>query len=108
MLIRLITSSYVRLLELSLWTSLAFAAIVGYHLAVPLIGLFGMVFTNELAGKLVGAVVLTTLMFLSLAAAVGPILVVIDIRQSLRRIEARRDRDDALTAAPFERREPSI
>jgi hypothetical protein len=109
MLTRLIVASYVWLLETALWLTLAIAGVVGYHSTVPLMNAIGAEVTPEFAWKIVGTLVFLVITFLVLAVLTGPALVLIDLRQAVRSIEAKREGGSAVRASlPFERKEPSI
>ena len=109
MLTRLIVASYAWLLETALWFALALAGVVGYHFTVPVMNAAGAVLTPEFAWKVLGALVFPVITFLVLAAITGPFLILMDVRQAVRNIEARLERgEDVRGSLPFERREPSI
>jgi hypothetical protein len=109
MLTRLIVASYAWLLEIALWLMLAVAGLAGYHGTVPLMHAAGAVPTSEFAWQVVGALVFPVVTFLLLAIATGPLLLLVDIRQSVRSIEARLERGESDRGSlPFERKEPSI
>jgi len=109
MLTRLIVASYVWLLEAALWATIALAAVAGYNLTVPVMSAAGAALTPEFAWKLLGALVFTAITFLVLAVVTGPILILIDIRQAARSIQARLEQEEDLRRSPpSERREPSI
>ena len=109
MLTRLIVASYAWLVETALWLSIGLAAVVGYHVTVPVASAAGAVLTPEFAWKLLGALALAAVAFLLLAVVTGPLLVLMDIRQTVRSIEARLETEDSLRRAPgAERMEPSL
>ena len=109
MLTRLIVASYVWLLEAALWFMLAVGGVVGYHVTVTLMNAVGAQLTPEFAWKMLGALVFLVITFLVLAVITGPLLVLMDVRQAVRNIEARLERGEAVRGSlPFERREPSI
>ena len=109
MLTRLIVASYAWLLEAALWLTLALSSVAGYHVTVPLMNDAGAVPTYELAWKLFGALLFPILTFLALAVLIGPLLILVDIRQAARHIEARLARgEDLRTPLPLERREPTL
>ena len=109
MLTRLIVSSYVWLLEIALWLTIVLLAVVGYQVTVPVMNAAGAVPTPEFGWKLVGAFVLPVVTFLGLAVVTGPFLILMDVRQAVRSIEARLDREANARQTPAsERREPSI
>ena len=109
MLTKLIVASYAWLLEIALWFALVFASIVGYHITVPIMSAAGVVLTPEFGGQILGALIFPVITFPVLAAIAGPFLVLIDVRQAVRSIEARLERGvDVRESLPYERREPSI
>ena len=109
MLTRLIVISYVWPLEAALWFAIALAAVVGYHISVPIMSAAGAVFAPELTWKLLGALIFPAITFFILAIVAGPILILIDVRQAVRKIDARLGRkEDFERPQSSERREPSI
>jgi len=109
MLTRLIVVSYVRLIEIALWLMLIFAGVAGYHVTVPIMNATGAVLSPEFAWKIFGALVFPVITFLVLAVITGPFLILVDVRQAVRNIEARLERgEDVSKSLPFERREPSF
>jgi len=112
MLTRLIVASYAWLLEAALWVALALAGLVGYHFTVDIMDAVGAVPTPVLGWKILGGLVFVGIAFLFLAVFAGPVLVLMDVRQVVRSIEARleqagRSEDIRGPLAP-ERKEPSI
>lgn len=109
MLTRLIVVSYVWLLETALWITLVLSSVVGYHITVPLMNEMGAVPTHEFTWKILGALLFPIITFLGVAIIAGPLLVLLDVRQSVRNIEARSNREEeARKSLPTERREPHI
>lgn len=109
MLTRLIVALYAWLLEIALWLMLPLAGVMGYHVTVPLMINAGAVLTNEFAWKLCGALFFPVVAFLVLAVVIGPLLILVDIRQAVRRIEARLEKREASsTSLPIKRREPTL
>ena len=109
MLTRLIVASYVWWVEIVLWLMLILAGVWGYHVTVPIINSAGAVVSPEFAWKIFGALVCPVITFLVLAVINGPFLILVDIRQAVRNIEARMERgEDVSKPLPFERREPSL
>jgi hypothetical protein len=109
MLTKLIVASYIWILEIALWLTLTVAVVVGYHVTVPIMNDAGAVLTNEFAWKLCGALLFPVITFLVLAVITGPLLVLVDVRQAVRRIEARLERSEDVGASlPLERREPTL
>ena len=109
MLTKLIVALYVWLLEIALWLTLPLAGVLGYHVTVPIMNNAGAVLTNEFAWKICGALVFPIITFLVLAVITGPFLVLVDVRNAVRNIEARLERGkDVSNSLPLERREPSF
>lgn len=109
MLTRLIVALYAWLLEIALWLMLPLAGVLGYHVTVPLMINAGAVLTNEFAWKLCGALLFPGIVFLVVAVVIGPFLMLVDIRQAVRHIEASLERRDAVsTSLPIKRREPIL
>lgn len=109
MLTRLILAFYPWLLEVALWLALLVAGFVGYNFVAPAMHVAGVALTPEDPGKIVGALILLGITFVGLAAVVGPILMLMDVRRAVRSIEARLEREvDVRGSLPVERREPSI
>jgi len=109
MLSRLIVNVYGWIIEIWLWFVLLVSAVVGFHIAVPILKDAGAVLENEMAWKILGAGVFPLLAFLSLAVFFGPILVLVDIRKSIRALEASNlGSAGAMTVPPLEHREPYL
>lgn len=89
MLTRLIVSSYVWLVEAALWITIVASAVVGYLVTIPAISAAGAVATPELGWRLLGALVFSVFTFLVLAMFTGPALILVDLRQAVRNIEAK-------------------
>jgi hypothetical protein len=86
---------------------LLIAGIAGYHRVVPILKNSGAVLENELAWRLLGAFVSPLVAFLALAVLFGPILVLVDIRKSVRTLEALARNDDG-AVTPIEYKEPHL
>jgi hypothetical protein len=109
MLTRLITLSYAWLLEVTLWVSLGFAGIAGYNVTVPVLQAMGASPSPEFTWKLLGACAFIGVVFLLLAVITGPLLILLDVRQAVRSIEAKLvGRAGVAESRPTGRREPSI
>jgi hypothetical protein len=89
MLTRLIVDLYAWIIEISLWCVLLISSVVGYHYAVPMLKVAGLIFEDHTAGKLVGALVFVLATFLLSAALAGPFLLLVDIRKSVRALVTR-------------------
>ena len=109
MLTKLIVALYVWLLEIALWLTLPLAGVWGYHVTVPIMNDAGAVLTNAFAWRICGALVFPILAFVVLAVITGPFLILVDVRNAVRNIEARLDRGkDVSNSLPLEHREPSF
>jgi hypothetical protein len=109
MLTRLITASYAWLLEVTLWVSLALAGIAGYNATMPILQALGASPSPELTWKMLGACALIGVVFLLLAVITGPLLILLDVRQAVRSIEAKLVSREGFDGSwPTGRREPTI
>jgi low affinity Fe/Cu permease len=88
MLTRLIVKLYTWIIEISLWLALLASAVVGYNTPVPFIRDAGPLTDNAMAWSIYMAIFMPVLVFLFLAVVTGPLLVLVDIRRSVRAIEA--------------------
>jgi hypothetical protein len=79
--------------------------IAGYRYTVSLLNSAGLILENDLAWSISGALVFTVVVLPVLALLAGPLLMLIDIRNSLAAIETRRD-DRRSELPPPECREP--
>jgi hypothetical protein len=89
MLIKLVVASYALLLEILLWLVLAAASITGYEVTMPIMHSVGLIPEHEVAWKIIGALAFPVIAFLFLAVIMGPMLVIVDIRDAIRNIEAK-------------------
>jgi hypothetical protein len=87
MLTRLIVNCYAWIIEISLWLTLLVSGVVGYHFTVPILNAAGLIPANEGAWKIYGALFCLLATFLVLAVFIGPLLVLLDIRTSVRALE---------------------
>jgi len=87
MLTRLIVNLYAWIIEISLWLMLLISVVAGYHFAVPILNAAGLILENEMAWKAYGALFFLVATFLVLAVFIGPFLVLLDIRKSVRALE---------------------
>ncbi len=106
MLTRLIVNIYGWIIEIYLWFMLLISAVAGYYYTVPLLKAAGGILENETAWKLYGALLFSVATFLMLAVFTGPLLVLVDIRKSVRAIETKNS--DNSGVLPFDPREPSL
>jgi hypothetical protein len=88
MLTRLIPAIYVGLIEITLWLVLLIAGLVGYVAAVPAAKSAGWLLTNEVGLRIGGAMLCVAVTFLVACVVAGPLLVLMDIRRSVKAIEA--------------------
>jgi hypothetical protein len=89
MLTRLIGDLYAWIIEIYLWFVVLISSVAGYHYTVPILKAAGLTLENQTAGKLLGAVVFAFVTFLVSAVAIGPIVVLLDIRKSVRTLETK-------------------
>src|SRR5215467_8072344 len=90
MLTRLTVDLYTWIIEIYLWVVLVLSSFVGYHYAVPILGSVGLIVEGPQTGtKLVAALSFAIAAFLAAAVVTGPILVLFDIRRSIRSLEAK-------------------
>lgn len=107
MLSRLIVGVYAWLIEISLWLVLLLSGVAGYHNAAPILAGAGLILEPHIGGKIVGALIFAVAAFLVSAVALGPILVLFDIRKSIKTLEARKG-GFAAWDQRAERKEPSL
>jgi hypothetical protein len=109
MLTRLIAASYAWLLEVALWVSLTFAGIAGYNATIPLMEVLGASPYPEFAWKIIGACAFIVVVFLILAIFSGPLLILLDIRISVKSIAVKMASHEAGDGyRPTERRDPTM
>jgi hypothetical protein len=107
MLTRLIVDLYAWIIEISLWFMLLISGVAGYYNTVPILNRVGWVLENETAWKIYGALFFPVATFLVSTVLIGPFLVLVDIRKSVRALEMK-NRGSGSTSRdlPAERREP--
>lgn len=88
MLTRLIVDLYGWIIEIALWFVLLIAGIAGFRQMVPILKSYGWIPESEVTWRIFGAVGFPVVMFLILVVLFGPILVLVDIRKSVRSLEA--------------------
>ena len=93
MLTKLIVDLYGWIIEIFLWFILLIAGIAGFLSVVPILKTAGAIPENEIAWRILGAVVSPLVAFVALAVLFGPILVLVDIRKSVRVLEATNNRN---------------
>jgi len=89
MLTRLTVNLYTWIIEIYLWFTLLIAGVLGYYYTVPALHAAGAILENEAVWRIVGALFFAVATFLMLAVLIGPILVLFDIRRSVRAIETK-------------------
>ena len=107
MLTRLIVDLYAWIIEISLWFVLLISGMAGYYYTVPILKAAGGIPENETAWKIYGALFFAIAAFLVLAVVTGPILVLVDIRKSVRALETRNSGSSS-RVLPSGPREPSL
>ncbi len=109
MLTRLIVDLYGWIIEIFLWFILLIAGVAGFHGLVPILKSSGWVLQSETAWRIFGAVAAPVAVFLVLVVLIGPILVLVDIRKSVRSLEAAtRGSGSDSAVLPIEHREPHL
>ncbi|MES1264887.1 MAG: hypothetical protein ABUU24_04450 [Variovorax sp.] len=109
MLTRLIVDLYAWIIEIVLWILLVVAALAGFFGAVPMLTSIGLNADNALAWKVFSALALPLLVFLLLVVLLGPFLVLLDIRKSVRAFEASLfGSQGRATVPPLEYKEPHL
>lgn len=89
MLTRWIVDLYAWLIEIALWIFVLIAAVGGFFGTVPMLSNAGWVIENDGAWSFAGAICLAAFAFLLAAVFVGPVVILVDIRKSLRALEKR-------------------
>ena len=109
MLTRLIVELYAWIIEISLWLMLLTSGVFGYYYTVPLLNGAGAILENEAVWNIVGAFFFVVGAFLVSAMAIGPLLLLVEIRKSVRALEAKHSsRGGGGRGKPIELREPSL
>ena len=107
MLSRLVVNLYAWMIETYLWLILVVSAVAGYYYTVPILKHAGLIPENEIVWKIYGALFFAIGIFLLTALAFGPILVLLDIRKSVRNLE-RKNGGIGIGIPPAERKEPFL
>jgi hypothetical protein len=108
MLTRLIVDLYGWFIEIFLWFILLVAGVAGFYRVVPILKSSGWVLENEMAWRIFGTVVSPVVVFLVLVVLFGPILLLVDIRKSVRVLEASKQGSGGATVLPVEYKEPHL
>ncbi len=109
MLTRLIVNLYAWIIEISLWFMLVISGVAGYYYTVPTLNAAGWILENETAWNIYGALLFPVAAFLVSAALTGPFLVLVDIRKSIRALEAKNSGSSSSSRdLPAEPKEPSL
>lgn len=106
MLTRVIVDLYAWIIEFALWALILASALLGFAFFVPAVGEAGWVLEHELAWRILGAVLSATFAFLTAVVFVGPLVLLVDIRRSVRDIESRLIDADPKQEAPAHRPNP--
>jgi hypothetical protein len=107
MLTTLIPAIYVGLIEITLWLALLVAGFVGYVAAVPAAKSAGWLLTNEVGLRIGGAMLCVAVTSLVACVVTGLLLELMDIRRSVKVIEAR-SMDSGVEDLRTDRVEPSF
>jgi len=107
MLTRLIVDVYAWIIEIYLWLVLLISSVYGYHYAGSIFRSAGLILEPQAGGQIVGALIFALAAFLVSAVVAGPVLVLVDIRRSIKSLEAKDDSVGA-RAQKTERREPTL
>ena len=110
MLTRLIVDLYAWIIEISLWFMLLVAGIFGYHFTVPMLNSTGAILENEAVWQIYGAGFFAIGAFLLSAVVIGPFLLLLDIRKSVRALESKQSVGGRVGGGPPSKtvREPSL
>jgi len=107
MLTRLIVDVYVWIIEIYLWLVLLISSVYGYHYAGPILRGTGLILEPQAGGQIAGALLFALAAFLVSAVIAGPVLVLVDIRRSIKSLEAKDDRFGTWVQKT-ERKEPTL
>jgi len=110
MLTRLIVDLYAWIIEISLWAMLLIAAVAGYYFTVPMLYSAGAILDNEAVWQIYGAAFFAIGAFLASAVVIGPFLLLVDIRKSVRVLESKHSGSSPGSGRtiPVTAREPSL
>lgn len=89
MLTRLIVDLYAWIIEVALWSALVLAAVLGFIFFVPMMNDAGWVIEHQLPWRTFGALIAIGVAFLLSAVLAGPLVLLVDIRRSVKAIESR-------------------
>ena len=108
MLCRLTVNLYAWIIEIYLWFSVLISGVVGYYFTVPILNSTGAILENEVAWKIAGALFFAVATFLMLAVLVGPFLMLVDIRKSVRALATESSGSSSGRGLPPEHKEPFL
>jgi hypothetical protein len=100
MLTRLTVNVYAWIIEIYLWFALLVAGVLGYYYTVPALDAAGAIVEHEVVWKISGALFFAVTTFLMLAVLVGPFLMLVDIRKSVRALEKKSSGSDNDSDSP--------
>jgi len=86
---RLVVDLYAWIIEIALWLVLLVFGVVGFQYALGVLNDSGLVFQNPAAWRVVGGLLFAVGGFIVFAVLVGPFLILVDIRKSVRALEMR-------------------
>jgi len=107
MLSKVTVNLYAWIIEIYLWFTLLISGVVGYYYTVPALHAAGAILENEAVWKIYGAVFFAVATFLMLAVLVGPFLMLVDIRKSVRAL-ATKSSGSSGRGLPAELKEPFL
>jgi hypothetical protein len=108
MLTRLIVNLYAWIMEIFLWLMLVISGVAGYHYTVPLLKAAGAIPDSEAVWKIYGALCFAVGTLLVSAVVIGPVLVLVDIRKSVRAFETKKISGGRSGVLPAECKEPLL
>ena len=108
MLTKLIVDLYGWIIEVSLWFILLISGVAGFQSAVPALKYAGLILEYETAWKILGAAFFSVVAFLVIAVLIGPFLVLLDIRKSVRALKATNRGGGSSGSQQVEYREPHL
>ena len=90
MLTRWIVDLYAWIIEIALWCFLVASAAAGYFWTVPILSDAGWIIESERSWAIAGAILSVAAAFLLFAMILGPVVILVDVRKSVRSLEKAR------------------
>ena len=106
MLTRMIVDLYAWIIEIALWLGLIGSAVLGFLFVVPAVGDAGWAIEHDLPWRIFGALISAAVAFLLGVIFVGPLVVLVDIRRSVRALELQTTRKHQASESPARDRNP--